>query len=323
MTIQQITENSLAGNGSIDPRILLFNLALLSAESKEYITVRRKNSNELLKIRPTIHISQITPFGDLKTTTANRMIDYLTSANPEHKYYKVSNVTAAAIAGSIDEKGNITYPLNTHFINGTIFIDEFKTGNNEKSDAIGCMLDVLETEESSRATARLPKNPITENLSKEVECEVAEGRISFKGLRSNWFFFTAKNLKMNREPSMAMLISRTIPIFFNPTYDTLDAIDDNPDLLFKQLNLKMPKFEPIDNDVYIELRTYTKTFLTENDIPQSYYFRTVNDLVRCYVMNNYQHDWSLYEYILKGKKMFALNNTDLLKTLDLNGLDSS
>lgn len=304
---------------SIDYRNLLFNLSLLSAEAKEFITVKRKNSEELLKIRPTIHISQITPFGEVKTTLANRMMQYLAS-KPSHKYHKVSNATAPAIAGSIDERGRITYPLNGNFKNGTIIIDEFKTGNNEKSDVIGCMLDVLETEETSRVTSRLPKTPEKSKIGAEVEYEVAGGRIWFKNLRSNWIFLTAKNLKMNREPSMAMLVSRTVPILFNPTLDELDAIDDNPDLLFKGLNLSLPKLETISNDTYQEIRSYVRKYLTDNSVPQNYYFRTINDLIRCYVMNGYQHNWDLYKYILAGKKMFALNNSEIMEILELNTL---
>ncbi len=323
MTIPaQITEkqNALSANESNQYRNLLFNLSLLSTESKENIIVKRKSSQENLKIRPTIHIAQITPFGDLKTTSANRMMAYLASKNSVHRCHKVSNATAPAIAGSIDEKGRITYPLNANFKNGTIFIDEFKTGNNEKSDVIGCMLDVLETEESSRNTSRLPKNPEKSKIGDEVEYEVAGGRIWFKGLRSNWVFFTAKNLKMNREPSMAMLVSRTVPILFNPTWDELDAIDDNPDLLFKGLNLQLPKFETIDNSTYQEIRSYVRKYLTENLVPQSYYFRTICDLIRCYVMNGYQHNWELYKYVLAGKKMFALTNSDIIDILELNSL---
>jgi hypothetical protein len=301
-------------------RNLLFNLSLLSTESKENIVVQRKNSEEVLKIRPTIHIAQITPFGDLKTTSANRMMEYLASTKSDPKCHKVSNATAPAVAGSIDEKGRITYPLNANFKNGTIFIDEFKTGNNEKSDVIGCMLDVLENEECSRVTARLPKKSEKSRAGAEVEYEVAGGRIWFKGLRSNWIFFTAKNLKMNREPSMAMLVSRTIPILFNPTWDELDAIDDNPDLLFKGLNLRLPKFETIDNNTYQEIRRYVRKYLTENLVPQSYYFRTVCDLIRCYVMNGFQHNWDLYQYVLAGKKMFALTNSDIIDILELNSL---
>jgi hypothetical protein len=319
MKPEQTEEAILSFEDSYAYRNLLFNLSLLSAEAKEFITVKRKNSEELLKIRPTIHISQITPFGDLKTTSANRMMQYLAS-KPSHKCHKVSNATAPAIAGSIDEKGRITYPLNANFKNGTIFIDEFKTGNNEKSDVIGCMLDVLETEESSRATSRLPKNSEKSKPGCEIEYEVAGGRIWFKNLRSNWIFLTAKNLKMNREPSMAMLVSRTVPILFNPKWEELDAIDDNPDLLFKGLNLSLPKLETISNDTYQEIRSYVRKYLTDNSVPQNYYFRTINDLIRCYVMNNYQHNWDLYKYILVGKKLFALTNSEVMEILQLNTL---
>jgi hypothetical protein len=310
----------VSANESNEYRNLLFNLSLLSAEAKESIIVKRKSSEEDLIIRPTIHISQITPLGELKTTMAIRMMKYLESTSPNHKCHKVSNATAPAIAGSIDEKGKITYPLNAKFVNGTIFIDEFKTGNNEKSDVIGCMLDVLEHEETSRNTARLPKHPERSKLGEQVKFEVAGGRIWFKGLRSNWIFFTAKNLKMNRETSMAMLVSRTVPILFNPTWEELDAIDDNPDLLFKGLGLKLPKFDPIDNGTYLEIRTFVRRYLMENLVPQSYYFRTVCDLVRCYVMNGHQHNWDLYRYVLGGKKMFAMTNSDILEILELNSL---
>jgi hypothetical protein len=88
----------------------LLNISIISAEAQDFITVKRKLSEEPLLIRPTLHVSQITPFGELKTTTANRIGKYCASLS-RHPFYKVSSVTAAAIAGSISEKSEIT-PLS-------------------------------------------------------------------------------------------------------------------------------------------------------------------------------------------------------------------
>jgi hypothetical protein len=267
--------------------------------------VKRINSQELLSIRPTLHITQITPFGELKTTTANRINRYIKDCRPSHPFYKVSSVTAPAIAGSIDEKSRVTPPLCTNFLNGTIIVDEFKTNSTEKSDAIGAALDVIENEESSRATARKPKKPLMSLEQSKIQYEIAEGRIHFWGLRCNWIFLTAKHLEMNRSLPMAMLLSRTVPVKFSPSWEELKAIDDDPDLLFRPLNLKLPKLETIDNATYIEVRDFVEKHLRRDCVPPNYFFRTVNDCVRVYVFNGYAHDWNLYEYILVNKTMFV------------------
>ena len=102
-----------------------------------------------------------------------------------------------------------------------------------------------------------------------------------------------------------MLLSRTVPIKFNPSWEELKAIDDNPDLLFKPLNLLLPKLEIIDNATYLEIRDYVERSLRQNSVPQNYFFRTVNDCIRAYVFSGYQHNWSLYDYILTNKTMFV------------------
>lgn len=279
----------------------LLNISLISAEAKGYITIQRKSSEELLQLRPTLHIFQITPFGALKTTTANRMRNYCTGSLRGHPFHKVSSVTAPSIAGSIDKKMRVITPLNYNFINGTIVVDEFKTNPIEKSNAIGAALDVLESEESSRAMARKPKKALPTGKRYEVK----NGRIHFWGLRSNWIFMTAKYLQKSRSLPMAMLISRTVPVFYNPSFDELDSIDDNPALNFTPLHLTAPELETIDNEVYLEIRQYVRKFIEAEKIPKSYYLRTVNDCVRTYVFNGYEHDFKLYDYILENKNMFV------------------
>jgi hypothetical protein len=281
------------------------NVSIASAEAQDYISVKRKNSVEPLLIRPTLHITQITPFGELKTTTANRIDKYIKDSRKNHPFFKVSSVTAPAIAGSIDEKSRITPPLCTNFLNGTVIVDEFKTNSTEKSDAIGSALDVIENEESSRATARKPKKPLESLPNQKIQYEIKNGRLHFWGLRCNWIFLTAKHLEMNRSLPMAMLLSRTVPVKFNPSWDELKAIDDNPDLLFKPLNLQLPKLDTIDNSTYLEIRDYVEKNLRESYVPPNYFFRTVNDCIRTYVFNGYRHDWSLYDYILTNKTMFV------------------
>lgn len=259
----------------------------------------------MLSIRPTVHITQITPFGELKTTTANRIAHHIKEHRADHPFYKVSSVTAPAIAGSIDEQFRVTPPLCTNFLNGTIVVDEFKTNSTEKSDAIGAALDVIENEESSRATARKPKKPLESPPGSKIQYEIKNGRLHFWGLRCNWIFLTAKHLEMNRSLPMAMLLSRTVPIKFSPSWEEMKAIDDDPSLLFRPLNLRVPKLETIDTSTYFEIRDYIEKNLRKNSVPQNYFFRTVNDCVRAYVFNGYAHDWNLYEYVLMNKTMFV------------------
>jgi len=303
--VQQILTEADSGSFTQDCRNKLLSISIVSAEAQDFITIKRKTSSELLQIRPTLHVTQITPFGELKTTTANRMAKYIKEHRENHPFYKVSSVTAPAIAGSIDEKSRVTPPLCANFLNGTMIVDEFKTNTTEKSDAIGAALDVIENEESSRATARQPKKPLKSTPEKKIQYEIGNGRIYFSGLRCNWIFLTAKHLEMNRSLPMAMLLSRTVPVKFNPSWDELKAIDDNPDLLFKPLGLKLPKLEIIGNTAYFEIREYVEKHLRKNSIPPNYFLRTVNDCVRAYVFNGYEHDWRLYDYILTNKTMFV------------------
>ena len=288
-----------------DCRNKLLNISIVSAEAQDFIKVKRKDSAELLNIRPTLHVTQITPFGELKTTTALRIGKYISESRKNHPFFKVSSVTAAAIAGSIDEKFRLTHPLSAKFPNGTLIVDEFKTNATDKSEAIGAALDVIESEESSRALARKPQKPIKNSPDSKIQFEVEDGRLRFWGLRANWIFLTAKHLEMNRSLPMAMLLSRTVPIKFDPSWEELKSIDDNPELLFKSLNLKLPELKVIANSEYLGIRNYVEKHLRERNIPRSYFFRTVNDCVRSYVFNNYKHDWNLYEYILSNKTMFV------------------
>lgn len=151
----------------------------------------------------------------------------------------------------------------------------------------------------------MPKKPQESNPNQKIQYEIKNGRLHFWGLRCNWIFLTAKHLEMNRSLPMAMLLSRTVPVKFTPTWDDIKAIDDNPDLLFKPLDLKLPKLETIDNTVYLEIRNYVEKHLRGNSIPPNYFLRTVNDCVRTYVFNRYHHDWILYDYILRNKTMFV------------------
>ena len=288
-------------------RNLLLNLAIVSAESQHCIRVKRRDSKELLEIRPTIHIFQITPFGQLKTTLADRIGKYCKSRN-NHPFFQVSSITAAAMAGSIDEKFKVIPPLAAKFPKGTIAVDEFKTNPMEKSDAIGAALDVVESERSSRAMARAPKTPL-EGFSKlGIEYEVANGILTFKNLRCNWIFLTAKAMEMNRSLPMAMLLSRCIPILFKPTLDDIEAIDDNPDLNFQPIPFEAANIEePIDNASYLEIRHHVRKNLKHEGLPANYYLRTVNDCVRAYVQSGYEHDFNLYDFILRSKAMFVSN----------------
>lgn len=301
----QVLSAIQSGSNVEQCRNKLLNISIISAEAQDYIRVKRKASAELLEIRPTLHLTQITPFGELKTTTANRISKFIKDSRYNHPFYKVSSVTAPAIAGSIDEKFRVTPPLCANFLNGTVIVDEFKTNSTEKSDAIGAALDVIENEESSRATARKPKKPQESRPESKIQYEIRNGRLRFWGLRCNWIFLTAKHLEMNRSLPMAMLLSRTVPIKFSPSWEELKAIDDDPNLLFRPLNLRVPKLETVDNSTYLEIRDYIEKNLRKNSVPQNYFFRTVNDCVRAYVFSCYQHDWSIYDYILANKTMFV------------------
>ena len=150
---KQTLEETYASDCLSPHRNMLLNISIVSAEAKDYITAERKSSEELLRIRPTLHVFQISPFGALKTTTADRLRSYCIGSREKHPFLKVSSATAPSIAGSIDKKFRVIPPLNTDFLNGTVVVDEFKTNPAQKSDAIGAALDVLESEESSRSVA--------------------------------------------------------------------------------------------------------------------------------------------------------------------------
>lgn len=308
----QLAEPSTLNNNAL--RNKLYNLSLISAEFEEpKILVQRGLSEELLEVRPTLHIAQITNFGCLKSTMINRLSKYLSGSYDSHPYLKVSGATAASIAGSISQEGNITPPLSYQYKHGTVFIDEFKTQTEDKGGAIGCALDILEDESTSRTMARLPKKKVvTEN------CEVANGRLRFWNLRSNWMFFTAKNLKKSSELSTAMLLSRTVPVSIKVNYDKLDKIDDNPDLLFQGLNMKCPKCEIIDTATNKEIRKFVRSHLEPLGVSENYYDRTVNDALRCYTMNGYQHDWDLYKFVVDCKINYALSNMEIAEISDLD-----
>jgi hypothetical protein len=308
----QVAEPSTPNNNEL--RNKLYNLSLISAEYTEpKILVERGGSVELLEVRPTIHIAQITNFGCLKSTMINRIMKYLSGSRSSHPCHKVSGATAASIAGSISQEGNVTPPLSCQYKHGTVFIDEFKTQTEDKGGAIGCALDILEDESTSRNMARLPKKKIVTE-----DCEVANGRIRFWNLRSNWMFFTAKNLKKSSELSTAMLLSRTVPVCLKVSYDNLDAIDDHPDLLFRELNLKLPKCETIDKSTNKEIRKFVRNHLEPLGVSENYYDRTVNDVLRCYTMNGYSHDWDLYKFVVDCKISYALSNMEIAEISDLD-----
>lgn len=287
-----------------DFRNRLLNISIVSAEAKDFIEIQRKSSTELLKIRPTLHLFQVTPFGELKSTLAHRIESYCRTRE-NHPCHLASHITAPAMAGTIDERYRVILPANVNFLNGTMLVDEFQTNPLQKSETIGCALDVLESERSSRIMGRMPNKPLENKFDRRITYEVKNGRLVFNGLRSNWIFFTAKYLQMNRSLQMAMLMSRTVPILFNPSLDELDAIDDNPDLLFQPLNLNVPKFEVVPNKEYLEIRNFAREKLESLAITENYYFRTINDCVRCYVFSNYQHDFALYEYVINCKASFV------------------
>jgi len=155
-------------------RIELCNISCNGAEVKGFIEVKRKSSEEILSIRPTVHVFYVMPFGLLKTTFADRIKKYST-ARANHPFSKSSNLTAPAIAGAIDDKGHFIPPANLVTIGGTFVIDEFRTNPNDKSGAIGAALDVLESEESSRNIGRglgpkeLKKNKYANGVQWEVD----------------------------------------------------------------------------------------------------------------------------------------------------------
>jgi hypothetical protein len=285
-------------------RNLLLNISIASARATEPIIVARRASSEQLKIRPTMHIFQITEFGETKSTLSDRIGEYCRATS--HRFFGVSSLTAAAIAGSIDEKGHLMPPVSADFVGGTIVVDEFKTNAVEKSNAIGAALDVVESERSSRAISRRPTQKSMESLAKlRIRCEVGHSRIQFWGLRSNWIFLTAKHLQKNRELQTAMLISRTVPLYFSPSLNEINDIDDNPDLLFQSMYLEAPPMLTIPNKTYIEIRDHVQEFFEAFHIPTNYYLRTINDCVRTYVFGGYEHNWDVYDFILKQKAIFV------------------
>jgi hypothetical protein len=157
---------------------------------------------------------------------------------------------------SIDDKGNLIPPASYGFNGGTMFIDEFKSNPNEKSEAIGCMLSILEDGKSSRSMARIPKT-----MMKYNDCKVGDGKLMFWNLNASWMLFTAKQLEKSHELSLAMLLSRTVPIDWNPGFDGINELDDNEELLFKDLKLKLPEARVVKNSEYLPLRNYVEKTL--------------------------------------------------------------
>ncbi|HML02959.1 MAG TPA: hypothetical protein VK487_06260 [Candidatus Bathyarchaeia archaeon] len=290
-----------------DERNKLFNISILSAENRNFIEAERKISKELLIIRPTLHIYQMTEFGETKTALANRIENYCKKIN--HPCRVLTGITAASVCGSIDDHSNPIPPASLKYRYGTMIIDEFQTNSIQKTETIGSMLDVIENERSSRNMARVPKGKTHSVLGKD--CEVRDGELNFRNLRSNWIFLTAKNLKKSHGLQMAMLMSRCVPISKNFTFDELDAIDDDPDLLFKPLNLKVPEHHVIKNVEYLKIRTYVKKGLQSLDVSENYYFRTICDCLRAYVYSGYQHDTDLYAFIIGCKAEFAVKIEEL------------
>jgi hypothetical protein len=287
----------------------------VSAEAKFPIQIERRDSNELLKLRPTMHILNQVNFGNCKSTFSERVEEYCKQRSKElcHPCHVVENITAAAMGGSIDKEGHVIYPANYHFVNGTMIVDEFRTNYQEKSEAIGSALALLEQERVSRQMARLPSKAQS-SLKSPVRYKVGDGMIQFEGLRSNWIFLTAKHLKMNRSLTMEMLMSRCVPLELNFTYDDLESFDDNPDLLFKPIpTIKVPDLsQPIPNDKYLEIREFVRQGLETRGVPVSYFFRTVNDCVRAYTFTDFTFDEGLFNYIVACKSAFA-SRMDLAK----------
>ena len=286
-------------------RNLLYNISLVSSECTGSITVKRRKSEEDLLLRPTLHITQITPFGKVKSELARRLEIYCEARR--HPFLYMCNATAAAIAGSVDEDHKVVVPLNYHAINGTVVIDEFKTVRHETNDAVGACLSILENERSQRAMARLPNVNRRSRKGSPVEFEVADGKVIFKGLRSNWIFLTSRDLNKARSTWVDMLVSRTVPVYYDPTLEELKAIDDDPSLLFQPLDLNVPQLNPIDNATYLRIRDHVERQFAEQNIPDNYYLRTIGDCVRAYVFQGYKFDEDLFNYIIGQKKLFAQN----------------
>lgn len=284
----------------------LINIIVLSSEVPQYIKVIRKKSDEPLLIRSTLNGTQQTPFGECKTALANRVRNCCKSLG-DHPFHLVPNITASAISGTITEKGDVKPPLCVKYYGGNVFVDEWNPNPLQKDDAIGAALNVIENQETCRDIGRVPKTRIS-NIGKGegVKYQVDSTTFHFWELKTSWFFMTAKNMHLNRSLKMAMLLSRTVPFIFEPDWDELDAIDDDPNLLFKPLSMQFPKLEePIENATYLEIRSYTKEKMKHLNIPKNYYLRTINDLVRCFVFSGFEHDYKLYDYILENKANFV------------------
>lgn len=296
----------------------LLNVAIESAKvpAGQYILIERKKSPELLALRPTLHISQIGIYGVAKSETNNRIEKYcLENKIP---FYDTSGATYPSLVGSITDKGYIIPPLNLDYVGGVVSIDELKTGHNpnERSETLGSFLSLLSHERTTRNLARKPKESSRKALEEKckklsVKVEVISGKISFRNMRNAWIFSTAKKLQKSRGREMFMLISRTMPIWWFPTIEEQKSFDDNPELLFKGLNLEAPDLtKPILNEEYLKIRDFVEgnfkvQMLTDDKKYLDHLFlRTTNNLVRAYVFLG-DHNKNLYNYMINNTTAFV------------------
>lgn len=283
----------------LELRNRLLNLAIVSAETEGMIEIERAHSAELLVIRPTIHITIQMPYGQGKTTLGKRIENFIhDTRSVKHPCRQLSSATWASIVGSIDESGKVTPPLSYYCKCGTIVIDEFQTAKDQQQSSVEATLTILEDEFTSRQQARLANNK-----QKFEDASFLGGKIEFRNLRSNWIFLTARNLQLNRELSMRMLIDRTVPILMSLDRDDLRKMDDEPNLMFEGLWYEPVSGVKIKSADYLKIREFVDTYMDKYEYTGNY-FRAIGDCMRVYAIER-EFDDEMFEFILRNKLRFA------------------
>ena len=281
----------------------LLNFAIMSSKLSSGIILQNPKGD--FELRPTIQLMYIAAFGNLKTTLAKIIGKRCKSKGWKYKY--LNDYTYASLAGSVEKKGQIMYPSSIDCINGTMIIDEFIADPMEKSLILKSLNSLVEDETTHRGISRhiAPKSlKLAKKLYPKHFKQTASG-FEWNYIRSNWIFLTAYDPLMSNNQQIQMLASRCVPIYFTPSLEDINNLIDNPDLFFKPLDLQMPKQRPVSREEFLAIRSDVYQIFKERDLTTHGYLRTVDDIVRCFVLNNYKRDYELEKYVIGKRVTFA------------------
>jgi len=294
----------------------LLNMSLVSSRMDDIMIERKKGKN--LGLRPTLHVMQVSNFGSLKTTLAKRIELYCNKMKWPVRY--LNDYTYASLAGSVEKKGEVMPPACVEVIGGTLIVDEFAISPTEKMQVLKSINSIVEDEKSYRGISRA----ISKKSQKEMKERYGDHfRVKGSGfewfnLRTNWIFLTASDPLMSQNKELHMLASRCVPVFFNPSLDDLNTIDDDPSLYFTPMKLPSTKQRTIQSVEYLPIRAKVYEWFTKEKLDSHYYFRTIDDLMRIYVINGHRRDEELENFILERKIKFAKRTKALETAIDLH-----